>query len=104
MSGGANHSRLTSMTHPSGFVLTYNYASGLNGRIIRLSSLSESTGTLESYDYLGLGTVVRRSHSRPDVDLAFLGTGPGSGGDQYIGIYIAAVKAVVQIGITNGHN
>ena len=38
------------MTHPSGFVLTYNYASGLNGRISRLSSLSDSTGTSESYD------------------------------------------------------
>ena len=39
-----------------------------------------------SYDYLGLGTVVRRSHPQPAVDLTFLGTGPGSGGDQYVGL------------------
>ena len=30
MSGGANHSRLTSITYPSGYVLTFNYSSGLN--------------------------------------------------------------------------
>jgi RHS repeat-associated protein len=86
MGSGANHSRLTSVTYPSGYVLTYNYSSGLNGSISRLSSLSDSTGTLESYDYLGLGTVVRRSHPQPDLDLTFLGTGPGSGGDQYVGL------------------
>jgi RHS repeat-associated protein len=85
MSGG-NHSRLASITYPSGYVLTYNYFSGLNGTISRLSSLSDSTGTLESYDYLGLGTVVRRSHPQPDLDLTFLGTGPGAGGDQYVGL------------------
>lgn len=28
MAGGANHSRLTSVTYPSGYVLTYNYATG----------------------------------------------------------------------------
>ncbi len=81
--------------------MTYNYASGLNGDISRLSSLSDSGGTLESYDYLGLGTVVRRSHPQPDLDLTFLGTGPGtrraarssadrlatiSAGDQYVGL------------------
>ena len=60
MPSGANHSRLTSITYPDGYVLTYNYASGLNGDISRLSSLSDSGSTLESYDYLGLGTVVRR--------------------------------------------
>lgn len=86
MSGGANHSRLTTMTYPSGYAVTYNYSTGLNGNISRLSSPSDSTGTLESYDYLGLGTVVRRSHPQPAVDLTFLGTGPGSGGDQYVGI------------------
>jgi len=86
MAGGANHSRLTSMTYPSGFVSTYNYSSGLNGSISRLSSLSDSTGPLESYDYLGMGTVVRRSHPQPDLDLTFFGPGPGSGGDQYVGL------------------
>ncbi len=49
MSGGANHSRLTSMTYPNGKVLTYNYSSGLNDTISRLSWFSDTSGTLESY-------------------------------------------------------
>jgi hypothetical protein len=54
------------------------------GSISRLSSLSDSTGALESYDYLGLGTVVRRSHPQPDLDLTYIGSGTGAGGDQYV--------------------
>ena len=69
MSGGANHSRLTSMTYPDGYVVNYNYSSGLNDTISRLSSLSDTSGTLESYSYLGRGMVVIRSHSQPGVDL-----------------------------------
>jgi hypothetical protein len=37
-SGGANHSRLTSMTYPAGFVANDNYRSGLNDKIARLST------------------------------------------------------------------
>ncbi|MBX3399900.1 MAG: hypothetical protein KF873_14240 [Gemmataceae bacterium] len=80
-------------------MLTNNPASGWNGDIGRRSSLSDAGGTLESDDYLGLGTVVRRSHPLPDF--TFLGTGPGtrraagssadrlatlSAGDQYVGL------------------
>ena len=43
------------MAYPNGKVLSYNYAAGLDDRISRLSSLSDSTGTLEGYAYLGLG-------------------------------------------------
>jgi hypothetical protein len=61
MASGANHSRLTSITYPSGYVLTFNYSSGLNSDISRLSSLSDSTGTLEAYDHLvwPIGKAVR---------------------------------------------
>ena len=89
MASGVNHSRLTSMTYPSGYVLTSNYSSGLNSSISRLSSLSDSGNTLESYDYLGLGTVVRRSHPQPGVDLTYVkfsGESAGDAGDQYTGI------------------
>src|SRR5207237_4074892 len=89
MSGGANHSRLTSVTYPSGYVLTYNYSSGLNDSISRLSSLSDSTGTLESYSYLGLSTVVTRSHPQPGVDRTYVkqtGESNGAAGDQYTGL------------------
>lgn len=89
MPSGANHSRLTSVTYPSGYVLTYNYSSGLNSTISRLSSLSDSTGTLESYSYLGLGTVVIRSHPQPGIDLTYVKQGSesvGDAGDQYTGL------------------
>ena len=46
--GGANNSRLTSMTYPDGHVVDYNYASGVDDAISRLSNMSDSTGTLES--------------------------------------------------------
>jgi hypothetical protein len=39
-----NHSRPTSITYPNGKVLTSNYKSGLDDRISRLSSLSDSSG------------------------------------------------------------
>ena len=61
MSGGQNNSRLTSITYPNGKVLNYNYNTGVDSTISRLSSLSDNSGTLESYAYLGLGTVVKRA-------------------------------------------
>src|SRR5262249_40206904 len=39
MAGGANKSRPTSLTYPNGRVLNYNYSSGLDSNISRLSSL-----------------------------------------------------------------
>jgi RHS repeat-associated protein len=89
MPSGADHSRLTSITYPSGYVLTYDYSSGLNDSISRLSSLSDSTGTLEGYSYLGLSTVVTRSHPQPGVDLTYVKQGSesnGDAGDQYTGL------------------
>ena len=44
MAGGANNSRLTSITYPNGYVLDYNYDSGLDSNISRISSLSDSSG------------------------------------------------------------
>jgi RHS repeat-associated protein len=91
MSGGANNSRWTSMTYPNGKVLNYNYGStgSLNDTISRVDSLSDSTGTLEQYSYLGLDTVVKRAHSQLGVDLTYIkqsGESNGDAGDQYIGL------------------
>src|SRR5437764_3115226 len=89
MSGGANHSRLVSLTYPNGRVLNYNYASGLDSTISRLSSLSDSSATLEAYTYLGLNTVVKRSHPEPGVDLTYIkqsGESNGDAGDPYTGL------------------
>jgi RHS repeat-associated protein len=88
MSGGANHSRLTSITYPNGKVLNYNYNSGVDDSVSRLSSLSDTSGTLESYGYLGMDTLVKRAHPLPTsgLDLTYIGTGTGDAGDQYTGL------------------
>src|SRR5262249_13032832 len=46
-------SRLTSITYPNGRVVNFNYAAGLDDLIGRLSSMSDSSGTLEAYTYMG---------------------------------------------------
>jgi RHS repeat-associated protein len=89
MPSGANHSRLTAVTYPSGYTVNSTYASGLDASISRLSALTDTTGTLESYSYLGLGTVVVRSHPQPDLDLTYVkrtGESAGDAGDQYTGL------------------
>src|SRR5579884_2276357 len=91
MSNGENNSRLVSMTYPNGYTLNYNYSSGLNDGISRLSSLSDSSGTLESYLYLGLNTVVERDHPQTGINLSYLKQSGdtqynGDGGDQYTGL------------------
>lgn len=90
MASGANHSRPTSLVYPDGFTVGYNYASGVDNAISRLTSLSNSSTTLESYTYLGLGTVVVRAHPQPGVDLNYIQTDTekafGDAGDQYMGL------------------
>ena len=89
MPSGANHSRLTSVTYASGYVVNYNYASGLDANISRLSSLSDASNTLEGYSYLGLVNVVKRAYSQPGVDLSYIkltGESVGDAGDQYTGL------------------
>ena len=55
-------SRLQTMTYPNGKVLTYGYSgNALDNSIGRVDTLSDSTGTLDSYSYLGTGTLVGQS-------------------------------------------
>jgi RHS repeat-associated protein len=89
MAGAVNNSRLTTMSYPNGRVITYNYASGVDNTISRLTSISDSSATLESLSYLGLSTVVDRSHPQPGVDLTYIkqtGEPTGDAGDQYTGL------------------
>jgi len=91
MPSGANHSRLTGIVYPNGRTVSYDYGtgSGLNDTISRLDSLKESSTVLEGYRYLGLGTVVVRSHPSPGLDLTYVkrsGESNGDAGDQYIGL------------------
>jgi RHS repeat-associated protein len=54
--------------------------------ISRLTSISDPSGTLEAYTYLGLDTIVRRSHPQSGLTLTYIGTGIGDAGDQYTGL------------------
>jgi RHS repeat-associated protein len=88
-SGSVNPSRLIAITYPNGRVLDYNYATGLADNISRLSSITVGSTTLESYEYLGYGIVVKRGHAEPGVDLTYIklsGESDGEAGDKYIGI------------------
>jgi YD repeat-containing protein len=53
-----NRSRITKSNYPSGFQVVYNYGAGLDSTISRLSSLSDTSGTLESHTYMGHGVMV----------------------------------------------
>ncbi len=104
MAGGANHSRLETMTYPNGRFLHYQYTAGtgyagIDDRISRVSFLADGTSTtvgthLEEYAYLGLMTPVKRARPEPDVDLTYVAqSGDGSivpsahdPGDKYTGL------------------
>ena len=83
-----NNSRLTEIIYPDGYTVDYNYASGLDNNISRLTSISDDTGTLESYKYLGLSTIVEMDHPETDINLTYISTDDGTGvaGDQYVGL------------------
>jgi RHS repeat-associated protein len=89
MAGGVNNSRQTSLTYPNGRTVNYNYASGLDDAISRLTSISDNSGTLEQETYLGLSTVVQRSYPQPGIALTYIkqsGEPNGDAGDQYTGL------------------
>ena len=59
--------------------------SGLDSSISRLSSISGSSGILESYSYLGLDTAVARDHPQAGVNRCHISQ-TGDAGDQYTGM------------------
>jgi RHS repeat-associated protein len=91
MFGGANNSRLTSITYPNARVIDYNYNAGLDNTISRLSSISDSSATLQTYSYLGLSTVVIMADPQANIELTYVQQSGDShantdGGDQYTGL------------------
>ncbi|HLY64785.1 MAG TPA: hypothetical protein VKU60_04545, partial [Chloroflexota bacterium] len=80
----AHGSRISSMTYPDGRVIGYVYDTGLDADISRLSSISNNGDTLESYTYLGLGTVVVRAN--PTSTLTLVSSGTSDSGDHYTGL------------------
>jgi YD repeat-containing protein len=85
-------SRLTQITYPSARTVGYDYGSGLNYAISRLTSLTDSQiggSPIESYLYLGLGTVIERTQDETGMKLTYLKQGSetaGDAGDQYTGL------------------
>jgi len=76
------------MTYPNGRVLNYHYA-GVDNTISRLTAITDSTGMLEGYEYLGLFTVAIRSHSQinTNASLVKLASEPNSeSADAYTGL------------------
>ena len=57
----AKYVRLSQVAYPDGRQIGYNYQSGVDSIMSRLSSISDSTGNLAEYDYLGLDTIVKES-------------------------------------------
>jgi hypothetical protein len=54
-----------------------------------LEAIKDGAVTLESYQYLGLGTVVERNHAQPNVNLSYVkltAEAVGDAGDQYTGL------------------
>jgi RHS repeat-associated protein len=89
LSGGCCSGRRTTMTYPNGCVLNFNYGSGLDSSISRLTSISDTSGTLESYKYMGLDTAVERDHPQDNVNLTYIaqnGAPNGDAGDKYVGL------------------
>ncbi len=91
--GSSNHSRLLNVVYPNGRTIAFTSRDeegvDLDDRISRLSWISDvSTGTLESYTYLGLDTVVVLGRE-DGLSLSYrklTGEADGDAGDQYTGL------------------
>ena len=86
---GGNHSRPESMTYPGGAEVVFGYGSGVDDAISRLTTVADGANTVEVMLYLGLGTVVMRTHAESGVNLSYLkqsGEADGDAGDRYTGL------------------
>jgi RHS repeat-associated protein len=81
----ANGDRLTSEVYPNGRTITYNYNSGLDSTASRISSISDSSGTIQSYTYMGLATPVTFTDGN-GIELTYLSTSTGDAGDNVTGL------------------
>ena len=94
-SGGlaGNHSRPTTLTYPDGRTLTIGYAAGIDSAVSRPSSIvgqaavSQAPLAIETFRYLGAGTVVERAHPEVNATLTMINpaAAAGAAGDKYTG-------------------
>ena len=93
-SSAFNGSRLTGIVYPDGRIVNYIYGPGLDSEISRVSSIADSSvpGVIvQSYQYLGLSTIVVTNDPEPGITLSYVDTGNNpqaihDGGDQYTGL------------------
>ena len=73
---------LTSIEYPDGYTVDYNVDT-----ISRLSSISDFTGTLQSYTYMGVDTVVDLDDNQAGVALNYVNSmSTGDAGDEVVGL------------------
>ncbi|MCI0534888.1 MAG: glucosaminidase domain-containing protein [Verrucomicrobiales bacterium] len=95
-SGSTNHVRPTSLRYPTPTsnspttrLLSYDYASGTDANLNRVSKLLDGAADRVVYSYLGLQEIIRVQYSEPGMELTYLKQGSesdGPAGDQYNGL------------------
>ncbi|ADB18360.1 YD repeat protein [Pirellula staleyi DSM 6068] len=80
--GSDNTIRLTSMTYPSGEVLSYLYDDTAADNLSRVRTLSKDATEVCQYTYLGLSTFVTTDYLEPEIKLDYV---LGSGANPYAG-------------------
>jgi RHS repeat-associated protein len=86
--GAANHIRKTGMITPDGLSLTYDYGSSgsMDDRVSRVRAIKEGSTDRVVYSYLGLDQRVEIEYDQPGVEMSWVGTSGGDGGDIYRGL------------------
>ena len=88
--GTSNMIRPTTLTYPNGRALTIGYGTGggINDSTSRVDNLTDSSGALVNYAYLGLSTFVQTTYPEPSIQYTLLGSSSGNSpaGDIYWGL------------------
>src|SRR3984957_19300663 len=87
--GSANTIRLNTITYPNGRAINYAYgaANSIDDLLSRVTGLGDSiTTSMVAYSKLGLDTTVVVQYPQPNVQMTYIGTPGGDGGDQYTGL------------------
>ena len=65
--GAAKYIRPTNVVYPNGRDVQYGYGTtgAIDDIMSRLETISDTSGTLAGYKYLGLGTIVKENFPRP---------------------------------------
>ncbi len=87
--GSNNTIRPTELVYPNGRTIAFGYSGTTAGALSRVGSLSDGSGTLVTYEYLGLATPVLTDYPQPDLRYTLVGTAGGTDpdtGDIYRGL------------------